>query len=279
MAVRASLAILLMVVPLFAGCTGVSPPPNVGDDDIEADKTDGLFIPGMHVSECDGYLTRNDYLDGTTDAENNSHWGPPLPGAMTIGILVLDCERVALDRFERPLTLLIEFHNYIGDVPESCYRNDDSPTQFAGISSIWVNDSEVQSVLETTYGLNAYTSNITRTLDQGTGHTLHRLSWGLPGQTSSLQFLEVDAMGTANWDRNWRFFWWNETRLNVLDLNTQYTRPNITDPPVNGTLKPPMLGADVADGNYASYGVYRFTMEAEGTFSIYNDHFCEEPVT
>ncbi|MEA3142735.1 MAG: hypothetical protein QOG31_59 [Thermoplasmata archaeon] len=193
-----------------------------------------------------------------------------------IGVRGVDCKRLSVGAFERPATLVWEVNAH-AFFPRSCLTNGTGGNNRGVLNSLYVGDAELAAYLSDTYGMPVQVSKIA-SATQATGElAIHTWTWGPVGMDpSSLNILEdASTPDTPNWIE---LFWQKGDGVVALRAETKVDRPLVGNREGYGIFKPPMQAANFNGGNFAGLADWYPAYHAEGTFSIYSDLNCKNPV-
>lgn len=262
---------LLLLAASLAACTE-APAPDAG----EAVADGGPALAGarpaaLSLSGCSGWETHMEPLPAAAASwETPPGWEPPagdLPKARMAG---LECDRLGLGPFERPVRLVWDSHTH-ATFPDACHRAEVyEMTSLVG--TVWIDDAEVARFLNETYGLPARAATVTPAM-QGQTRTW---TWGDAAGTSQVTFLP-NPLGEPQ-DVPILLLWEQAGRIVSLGLQPDgRTGPVPTELPAFGTLAAPALLASMPGGAFASTAAWSSGFAAEGSFTFYRDLMCEEP--
>lgn len=223
------------------------------------------------LSGCSGVVTEGRYPDDSVEMVEHPTWPEyeyPEPESITVALL--DCARLKLGPFERPVRIITETDDLDAYSPETCHPDPETrpPIVYLNfVASIGVTDPEVAEFMRIAYGLPAYVVEAEVTVD-GSGVLPEQVwRWAPPGHEPSELRTPVDPLPRA--ERipfDWRWYWFNETATSALDLHWEFESPlwengafdsHETAARVSyGRLEPPMqAGGD----RYAGHGEYQTT--------------------
>ena len=202
--------------------------------------------------------------------------GTPLTG---VGMYGYRCARIHVGPFERgPIYLLTDTHNN-ADMPANCTATRE-PTNFAVVSSFWIDDAAVGDYLNRTYGLPVVVGTFHEDTQTTQSLTAHVWSWTTAGKGSSKLTIYDDQTSMPAPINNDRLFWARDGGISSLELQYERSAPGtpLQNRGATGTLAPPMLLSTVAGGQYAGAGEwYPYMPQGVGTFTHYKDVQCLHP--
>lgn len=234
--------------------------------------------PGLRMSGCIGWSAGPTVPGPRPSARTPPGWEEDPPGATSsVGLLALDCARVSVGPFERPLRLLVETTTSFL-APETCLGSVDAVTVFLVPNTVWLEDAEVAGHLASTFGLDAIVRPLSTEVQQAGGADVHSWSWGLEGQPESrVQVTDAGSDQAQDSLPDQRLFWAAGGRLARLDLDLTLDGPETAPALVEGTVQPPMLLHD-AGRPFAWTGMWYNAGSVEGRLTLYEDFACEHPV-
>ncbi|MHB1262417.1 MAG: hypothetical protein ACYC2H_11960 [Thermoplasmatota archaeon] len=210
-----------------------------------------------------------------------SGWEPedPLQPFGGVGMFGWRCERFSLGGFERPLWFVLDSHSNF-NIPPACQLETEWPTSTLVLSTLVVNDAEVASTLNRTFGMPVRFGEISETLGgQAGAYDVHEWTWTPEGMQPSRISVYDDSFEGVGSPEALRFFWPIGERLGYLQITFEANGPIFTSRLATAALAEPMLLADwYADGAFAGPGDWYPEATAEGEFRFFADHECTKPV-
>lgn len=207
-------------------------------------------------------------------------WEPNNPGSPfgQVAIEGLECDRFSLGPFERgPVRLVLDQHGQI-TVPDGCGRNVSYSTSFRILNALFVNDAALATYLNQTYNMPTWYSEIqTSTQTLAGGGAIHQWSWGAEGQKASTMSVVDDGTTTLVPKAAERLFWQKDQGIVALEIIRSAKSALFGPRAAEGTLNPPMVWAEEG-GNFAGSSEWYTDFHGDGTFTIYRDLMCKEPV-
>ena len=208
-------------------------------------------------------------------AQQDPTWDPPLPFVTYVWLLMIECERVSWGPFERPMRMVLEYHND-AQPPDSCSPPPGQPTNGAMLAGLWVNDPAFADYVKANYdGIAVYYSDIQNNVStQGLASTFE-WSWGpADGPRTVVRDVDERANAAPDFTENYRLYFFNATRGAVLDLHLNSPlSPPYTDRLDYGEIHQPMLAADFSE-QYVATGRWDESATMTGTLTFYKDHKC-----
>lgn len=294
-----SAALLLAFAALLAGCAGepdgTDPPQTQGEASAPVDAQSPQSPPAtpappsppaapaatsLRMSGCTGWFVSPVVPGPRPSPRTPAGWEESPPQELaTVHMLALDCARVGIGPFERPLRLLVEATSSF-TAPAPCLASKATvPTAFFVANTVWLEDPEVAAHLAGAFALDAYVRPLTvDAASVGGSGGAHALSWswGLEGEPESRVEL-LDGGPRAEHDvADLRLFWAAGGGVASLGIDFSVDSPAVAGLPARGAVQPPMLLHD--GGRPFTWPATRFsTGSAEGLFSLYEDLSCERP--
>lgn len=294
---RVAALLAILVAATLAGCLGSKdsseqdgsavPNPQAGSSSTDPGSMTsgpGSTIPtvpaqGLFLTNCVAWDAFRNYPPGLAPGIRPKGWGPNMEDpVVAVSLFGFRCERMALNRFERgPFYLLLDTHGNAA-VPADCASNQSGVTPLRILQNLVVNDAEVASYLETTYGVPVWTAAFTESDRDLGASALRTWTWAAESQAPSTMTIP-DSKQAGNIPTLYeRLFWPRGEGIAALELILDEEGP-ATNLAANGTIQPPLLLAQDTGGTFAGQGDWRTNVQGAGKFTIYNDLFCKEPAT
>jgi hypothetical protein len=185
-----------------------------------------------------------------------------------------ECKRIHLGTFERgPIRIVWDGHNN-ADVPPDCSKNEPQKVVESILNVMLVDDDEVAAYLKSRFGMPVLHGDI-QEQSQAAGQLVeHTWSWD-SGQGASQLVFPSDGTNQSR-DGAVRIFWQNGTGIGALDLVETRFGTRVSDRAGYGTMKPPMLLANLTAGLFTGTVGYNHYVSTEGTFQSFADYQCKE---
>lgn len=184
-----------------------------------------------------------------------------------------ECERVSVGPFERgPVHIIWDGHNN-ADFPADCLLNETGFLREYVLNVFLLDDAELATYLQQTYGLPAIYSKIQ--VDAPSSQAPRQLAWSWQSgqQTSEIHLID-DGSSSASTPGE-RMFWQRGTGIGRMDFLHHKFSPDTANRPGYGTLYPPMLQSDNPGGQFAGTVDY-ITTDAQAVVSLYRDPLCKQ---
>lgn len=274
---------------LLAGCGGQGPAPT-GTSDSMTTTTDptppvppppvpplpSMIALNVTMNACKGIQLAHTYPRGQNPGEPPANW-PPATGGVGSDVFVaaFDCERINWGAFERPATMVLEYHTNL-DPPTACREGEWE--RLAALASWWVNDRELADFLATAYGMPVRYGAVDME-EQSDGSTVTlTATWNTTGtEPSSMTSTEV-RQGEGSLNYLTRLFWARGNGTAMLTLDRQATFSNLQPPVVQGVMNPPMLLSGLGLPVFAARGELMPEVVLQGDLALFEDYACERPL-
>jgi len=279
-------AMLLLAMAVLAGCAAPSTTTTTNSTTTQSNPE--LEAPRhLVLTNCTAWAASELFPGSTGPGKPPPGWTEPSAATPLTGVDVdaYHCQRLSVGPFERgPINILFDSHTH-AEFPVNCTASSDSSGDrivVGVLNSFWLDDPEVASYLNATFGLPVMTTQFKETdQPQGVPMGSHTWTWGLSGQPSSQMTIYDDGTSAPPFPSRDRIFW--PYHGGMASLEFQYDRRGPAGPVSNryatGTLAPPMLFAQLPGGQYAGPGQwYPEMQQADGTFIAYTDPNCQHPV-
>src|ERR1051326_4155420 len=223
---------MAVCLALLAGCAGTSVPrptstsssPSGTGAPPTGDGCSGLpFSEKMLLANCTSWQAPALFPGTTAPGSPPAGWKPAQAGTPLTGVGMYGyrCARIHVGPFERgPIYLLTDTHNN-ADMPANCTATRE-PTNFAVVSSFWIDDAAVGDYLNRTYGLPVVVGTFHEDTQTTQSLTAHVWSWTTAGKGSSKLTIYDDQTSMPAPINNDRLFWARDGGISSLEL--QYER-------------------------------------------------------
>lgn len=206
-------------------------------------------------------------------------WEPDAASGASLRVLVLRCERVAWDGFERgPVFMLQEWRDDFR-APRSCWAGDHDVRYL--LESIWFSD-EGLARHAAGLGLPAHAARFAVQRATMASVPVDEWSWDVGGGATATVALPAPGDGGADFTglRQPRLFWADGDGVSSLDVRYNVTTADPGLPLAWGSLPAPMLhGRAGPSPAFAAASAARlFAVDGVADLHRYRDRACEQPL-
>jgi hypothetical protein len=172
--------------------------------------------------------------------------------------------------------MVLEYHNNL-DPPESC-RSTDYDVKDA-LWSWWLNDRELATFLKETYNLPVHYGTVEIPMEADAVKTTITATWNETGsKPSSLTSSQVNEP-TGSIPIAFRFHWNVGNGTGMLDLKTMNTYSSAQPFVIQAEMNPPMLNSQSKTPVLFGVGQVMPSVEMTGTFTLFSDRECKQPIS
>ena len=227
--------------------------------------------------ECHGMGTLFAYPRDSGPGQPPGNWSKTKSWRSEIMMLFYECNEVSWGPFQRgPIRFIWETHTNL-NAPENCRTGE--YTHVAALHALWVDDAELATYLNDTYGMPTRYATIAAHDNRTGGIQRAQWRWGIQGNPeSSIQFSQA-IVTPGPVDHSDRLVWFQgDTTLWVLTLNQTLTYSNGQTALTPGTLRPPTLYASSGSEDYVGRGSADLGAILSASIAKFGDSACAQPM-